>query len=184
MARGWGGTVIAGLVVMGALFLLLLTQRVLEPVDAGVDAPVFALPRLEADRESSSLSLAALRGRVVLLNFWATWCAPCEAEMPSMERLYAALGGHDFELVAISVDSDRADVEAFERRFELSFPILLDPDMTVAIGYQVDRFPESILIDRDGRVVARYVGPRDWDAPEYVDRIRRLIEEGPDDPGR
>ena len=96
--------------------------------------------------------------------------------MPAMENLYRALGSRDFELVAVSVDEDRGTVEEFVGRLGLSFPILLDPEKRVADAYQSHRFPESYLIDRRGVLVTRYIGPRDWDAPAYADRIRRLLE--------
>ena len=96
--------------------------------------------------------------------------------MPAMENLYRALGSRDFELVAVSVDDDRATVEEFVDRLGLTFPVLLDPEKRVADAYQSYRFPESYLIDRDGVLVTRYIGPRDWDAPAYLDRMRRLLE--------
>lgn len=126
--------------------------------------------------DGASLSLGSLRGKVVLLNFWATWCKPCEDEMPAMENLYRAIGDRDFELIAVSVDGDRRVVEEFTARMGLTFPILLDPQKRVADAYQSYRFPESYLIDREGVLVARYIGPREWDAPAYLARIRRLLE--------
>jgi peroxiredoxin len=112
---------------------------------------------------------------VVLLNFWATWCKPCEDEMPAMQRLHRSLAGRPFELLAISVDAGRDEVAAFRERLGLGFPILLDPRKRVAGAYQSFRFPESWLVDADGRLVERYVGPREWDAPEYRERILRLL---------
>ncbi len=147
-----------------------------EPVDRGSPAPAFSLPRLEGE----PLVLAELRGRVVLVNFWATWCKPCEEEMPSMQRLYETHGPAGFELLAVSVDAakDRDEVAAFRERYGLTFPILLDPDQVVSRRYQSFRFPETLLIDREGIVVERYVGPREWDHPAYVERIGRLLEAG------
>jgi thiol-disulfide isomerase/thioredoxin len=119
----------------------------------------------------------------VLVNFWATWCKPCELEMPSMERLHRTLAGQPFTLLAISVDTDAAAVRAFRDRFGLTFPILYAPDGSatkqVAERYDTFRYPESFLIGRDGRVAARFVGPREWDAEGYVERIRRLIAATP-----
>jgi thiol-disulfide isomerase/thioredoxin len=114
----------------------------------------------------------------VLLNFWATWCEPCEREMPAMERLYQALPREDFELIAVAIDGKKEDVRAFQDRYQLSFPILLDLDQGVYAAYQTMGVPESLLIDREGRIVERYVGPREWDAVEYRDRIRELIDGG------
>jgi len=146
------------------------------PVGRGTPAPDFSLPSLSRNQ---MVDLDGLRGKVVLVNFWATWCKPCEDEMPAMERLYQTLSGSGFELIAISVDDDRALVESFASRLGLSFPILLDPDHEAAKAYQTYRFPESLLIGRDGVVVERYIGSKDWDAAAYIARIRRLLAEPP-----
>jgi len=151
---------------------VLLGESVPSPLQRGAAVPEFSLPALDGRHP---VSLAEQRGRVVLVNFWATWCGPCEQEMPAMERLYEQLGGEDFELLAVSVDDSAPEVAAFRDRLALRFPILLDPGAEVARRYQTTGYPESILVDRDGRMVERYVGPREWDAPAYVDRIRRLL---------
>jgi peroxiredoxin len=96
--------------------------------------------------------------------------------MPAMQRLYEELGGPSFELLAISVDEEVSEVERFRDRLGLTFPILLDPDQRAAHAYQTFRFPETLLVDADGSVVERYVGPKEWDAAAYIDRIRRLME--------
>jgi peroxiredoxin len=147
------------------------TDLVAPPIEAGVAAPTFTLPRLDG----AEVALASLRGKVVLVNFWASWCAPCEQEMPAMQRLYGRLAGKGFELLAVSVDEDRDAVVRFRDRLRLSFPILLDPDKRAARAYQSLRYPESFLVDRDGTLVARYIGERDWDADAYVERIERLL---------
>jgi peroxiredoxin len=149
------------------------SERQSAPVGEGHAAPDFRLPALDGAEQS----LSGLRGRVVLLNFWATWCKPCEDEMPAMQRLYGALAGTGFELLAISVDTGDDEVRAFRDRLALRFPILRDPEKQAASAYQTFRFPESWLIGPDGVVVARYVGPREWDAPAYVGRIRKLMAE-------
>ena len=115
----------------------------------------------------------------MLINFWATWCKPCEDEMPAMEELYRMLQPEGFELIAISVDDEEAPVASFREQLGLSFPILMDSEKEVASAYQTHRFPESFLVGRDGVVVERYIGPKDWAAPAYVDRIRRLLGRGP-----
>ncbi len=151
-------------------------------VGRGSPAPAFELRRL---RDDSLVALDALRGRVVLINFWATWCKPCEDEMPAMERLYQALRDDGLELLAVSVDADREEVARFQRRLQLSFPILLDPDQKVARAYQTFRYPESLLVGPDGAVLERFVGPKAWDAASYVERIRRLLATGlPSQPAR
>jgi peroxiredoxin len=176
---------------LGAVYALLGGERTADLLEPGRAAPAFALPVLGASGtdggvEPSRLALDELRGRVVLINFWATWCKPCEDEMPAMERLYRSLGSPGFELVAVSVDTDPEAVRAFRDRLALSFPIVLDPDRGVANAYQAFRFPESWLIDAQGTLVGRFIGPREWDAPAYVRQIRRLLEdagEGPAEAG-
>jgi peroxiredoxin len=171
----FGATAIAITVGTGILLALVFGEAPPDPLRPGVEAPPFALV---ADGDGKRVTLEDFRGRVVLLNFWATWCKACEDEMPAMEHLHRSLKDHGFSLVAVSVDEDREDVLAFRKTLDLTFAILLDPDRSVANAYQTYRFPESFLIDAEGRILARYIGPRDWDAPAYVDRIRRLLARG------
>jgi len=156
------------------LFVVWTAPETPSPVRRGSEAPAFELPSL--DGGVTALSDAA--GQVILVNFWATWCKPCEDEMPAMEKLYRDLGDEGFLLVAISVDDDMEAVKAFQERLNLSFPILLDPGATVAKRYQTYRYPESFLIGPGGNVVERYVGPKPWDDRAYVQRIRKLLAAG------
>jgi peroxiredoxin len=168
-----GPWIIAVSVAAAAAYAIFAGGSTPAPLGRGSPAPDFELQRLDG----GPLALSELRGKVVLVNFWATWCKPCEDEMPAMEQLYRELGTEDFELVAISVDDDRAPVEAFQRSLGLSFPILLDPAKKVSTAYQTFRFPESFLIGRDGIVVERYIGPKEWAAPAYVTRLGRLLQD-------
>jgi peroxiredoxin len=167
------GFALVGLVLAAAVVFALWRsgQGAPDPVGRGTPAPPFTLDRLDG----APVDLAALRGRVVLLNFWATWCQPCEEEMPAMERLYGALRDEGLELLAVSIDDEAEPVERFQERLGLSFPILLDPEKRVASAYQTFRFPETLLIDRRGVIVERYIGGKEWDAPAYRERIRRLL---------
>ncbi len=167
-----GAALIAVGLALGALAIGLGDTRSPDLLRAGVAAPGFRLPVLGG---GDPLALEDLRGKVVLINFWATWCKPCEDEMPAMERLYAGLAGADFELLAVSVDETSAPVEAFRERLGLSFPILLDPERRVSDAYQAYRFPETWLIDGQGTLVARFIGPREWDAPAYRAQIEALL---------
>jgi peroxiredoxin len=171
MSNRAGTIALALLLVAGALWVVFGAERPAGPVGEGHPAPDFRLSALDGGEQS----LSSLRGRVVLLNFWATWCKPCEDEMPAMQRLHETLAGEDFALFAVSVDEGDDEVRAFRDRLALRFPILRDPGKRAAGAYQTFRFPESWLIDREGVVVARYVGPREWDEPVYVERIRKLI---------
>jgi peroxiredoxin len=167
-----GAWLVGTAVVFSAVFAILSGSSAPPPVRNGARAPAFELPRIGG---GASLNLEQLSGKIVLVNFWATWCKPCEDEMPAMERLYQALRGSGFELVAISVDEDEALVDAFVRRLGLSFPVLMDSSQRVAVAYQTFRFPESLLVGRDGVIVDRYIGPKEWDAEAYLSRIRGLL---------
>ena len=168
-----GSWVLAAAVAAGFGFALWTGSSVSDPVGRGSAAPPFSLPERPGPGE---MSLDSLRGEVVLLNFWATWCEPCEREMPEMERLYQRLRPAGLRLVAVSVDDTESVVVEFGRRFALSFDLLWDPEKRVSDAYQAYKYPETLLIDRDGIVVERYVGPREWDSPLYEARLRRLLE--------
>jgi peroxiredoxin len=170
-----GPWLIALAVGAAAAFAILSGPGEPAPVGRGSPAPEFTLERLS---DGAPVTLSDLRGKVVLLNFWATWCKPCGDEMPAMERLYRALRSEGFELLAVSVDQDLDEVGRFRERLGLSFPILLDPQQRVARAYLTFRFPESLLIAPDGVVLERYIGAKEWDAEVYVERIRRLLRAG------
>jgi peroxiredoxin len=170
-----GPWLIAIAVGAAAAFAVLTGPGAPAPVGRGSQAPEFALTRLG---DGEQVSLSDFHGRVILINFWATWCKTCEEEMPAMERLYRELRDEGFELLAISVDEGKEEVDRFRTRLGLSFPILLDPDKQAARAYQTFRFPESLLVDRDGVVLERYIGAKEWDAGAYVERIRRLLRGG------
>ena len=171
----WAGWIVGGLALAVAALLISLGETVPPPLTRGVAAPDFEVPALST---GTPISLEGLRGQVVLVNFWATWCKPCEDEMPAMERLYRRLQPAGFELLAVSVDDDPAVVEQFRDRLGVSFPIAMDSSQEVSRLYQTTGYPESLLIDREGRVVERYIGPKDWDFGIYVERIQKLLESG------
>jgi peroxiredoxin len=139
---------------------------------AGSAVPGFTLPALNGP----SVDLASLRGRVVVLNFWATWCPPCVAEMPSLERLHRALGAKGLAVLGVSVDQDEQTLRDFVKRAGVSFPILRDPDAHVAREYRTTGYPETFLIDGSGTILRVYVGPVEWDTPEVLDYLRGLLE--------
>jgi thiol-disulfide isomerase/thioredoxin len=151
------------------------------PVIAGEDAPGYNVLSLAGEE----VSLDDFRGRVVLLNIWATWCAPCKEEMPSMQRLYEELEGTDFEILAVSVDAPFGEVDAFGRaggnldaftaEMGLTFPIFQDPSGGIQRAYQTTGVPESFVVGRDGIIYKKLAGPTDWDAPVNVELIRRLL---------
>ena len=145
------------------------------PVAAGEKAAAFKLTDLQGD----SVSMADLRGKVVFLNIWATWCAPCREEMPSMEKLYERLhGDKDFVMLAVSQDtSSRDEVVAYVKKHGYHFDVLLDPKNAVAEAYNVSGVPETFIIDREGRIVAHHSGAFDWSQPAIRDALEELLKD-------
>ncbi len=139
----------------------------------GYRAPNFRLMNLEGEE----ISLAKLKGKVVFINFWATWCVPCKIEMPSMQALYDQYKEDGFEVLAISNDFKGAEVvEPFVTEMGLTYPILLDSDLKVNTKYLIRSVPTSIIVGRDGVITHILVGARNWDAPEAQDLIKKLLK--------
>jgi peroxiredoxin len=128
----------------------------------------FALPAFDG----GTFRLAEQRGKVVLVNFWATWCPPCLEEMPAMERLWRKHKDAGFVLVAVSVDSDPRKVTPFVNEHKLTFPIAFDAKMAIAERYGVRALPSSFIVGRDGTLAGLALGPRHWDGKAS----HRLIE--------
>jgi thiol-disulfide isomerase/thioredoxin len=138
----------------------------------------FPAPNFTArDLEGRTVRLSDLRGKVVFLNLWATWCAPCREEMPSMEVLQRDLGGEDFVVLAVSEDQGGAAVvKPYVAEFGFTFPVLLSPAGEVGRKYGITGYPETFLIDKSGQVVMHYVGPRNWADNGVRAMLRHLIE--------
>ena len=132
-----------------------------------VAAPDFTTEDAAGNRVSSR----SFRGRVVLLNFWATWCPPCRLEMPSMERLYGEFREQGLEIVAVNFMEPRELVQDFARERKLTYPMLLDPRSEIAEMYGVMRLPETVVIGRGGEVIAKATGYKDW----YKEDVRELV---------
>jgi peroxiredoxin len=141
-----------------------------------VVAPDFSL----RDLDGNMRDLASFRGRVVLLNFWATWCPPCQTELVSMEGLYEAYKDHGFEVVAISSDVQGAEVvQPFATQLHLSFTTLLDATGQVTRLYGVTSLPTTYLLDRQGRLVTVAIGGHDWAKTDARALITSLLDDGP-----
>ncbi len=135
-------------------------------------APGFTLQDLEGKEQP----LAQWRGKLIMLNFWATWCGPCRAEMPGMERLWQHYRDKDLVVIAVSVDEGMVRrVAKFVEILKLSYPILLDAEGVVSDHYQVSALPHSFLIGGDGELIASIVGEREWDSPEAYALIESLL---------
>ena len=166
------GLAMAG-VFVAALVIRLMPQIAL--VGIGSPAPEFHAIDLHTGRPAR---LADYRGKVLLLNLWATWCQPCRIEMPAMERLSRRFTGTDFHVVAVSVDKDDSTVvSAFARQLGLTFDILHDQSGKIQELYQTTGVPESFVIDRDGVIVKKVMGAIEWDSPVNDVLIRRLLDD-------
>lgn len=139
----------------------------------GEPAPNFHL----RDMKGQMVSLSDLRGKVVLLNFWATWCGPCRIEMPAMEQLYRTYPRKDFEILAVSTDPQGAAVtRPFQQEMGLTFPILHDAEYRIGLLYGARTLPMTFMVDRQGIVRQQIFGARDWAAPEAHQLIQVLLK--------
>jgi thiol-disulfide isomerase/thioredoxin len=142
---------------------------------ASTPAPALAAQDLQGAQQT----LAGYRGKVVLLNFWASWCPPCLREMPSLERLRVKMSGRPLEIVALDSAETAEDVNAYLSRMKLGFPILLDPDGSNTRRWKVFALPTSFLLDAEGRVRYVLTGPTEWDEGEALQVIEALLAELP-----
>ena len=180
-----GSNLIAVLVVLAAvtvvLFFILSQKQRFTPVVAGNKAPDFTLP----DLKGNPVSLNGFKGKVVFLNFWATWCKPCEEEMPSMQILYNELKSQNqpFEIVAVSIDSEGPEVvQKFIERYNITFTVLHDRNGRIKDTYKTTGVPETFIIDQSGIIAEKVWGPRDWRTRDSVKTIMDLLENGPTPP--
>ena len=134
-------------------------------------APDFTLERLD---EEGELTLSALRDRVVVLNFWASWCIPCKEEAPFLETVWRDDRSRGLVVVGVDAKDFRRDARAFMRRFDLTFPVVYDGPGTTLAGYGVTGFPETFVLDREGKVVEAFVGA--VNADEDRARLRAAID--------
>jgi peroxiredoxin len=129
-----------------------------------------------SDLSGKKVSLSQYRGKLVFLNFWATWCPPCRAEMPAMERLYQKLKGQGLVVLAVDLQEDAKSVQKFVDEHKLTFPILLDSDGRVGATYGARSIPTTYIIGRDGGALGGTVGGREWDSPEMIGFFTRLLQ--------
>jgi len=149
------------------------TSEPVKLVGAGDVAPDFQLE----DTDGKQVTLSDLRGKVVLLNLWATWCPPCKEEMPSMEELNTLMAGRDFIMLAVNVEENgRTVVPEFLENTPYTFPILYDDKGVVQDLYGSVKFPESFIINKDGTIAEKVVGPLDWASPKVIDYFNALTK--------
>ena len=163
--------------LMGALigfgFAVLPAGALAADIAPGADAPGFQL--------NSSLgkpvSLSDLKGQVVLINFWASWCGPCRQEMPILNQLFQSYQAAGFTLIGVNVEPNAADAQKFLKATPVSFPILFDPTSAVSMLYQVSGMPSTVIVDRNGKIRYVHHGYKPGDEGEYLNQIRALTQE-------
>jgi len=139
----------------------------------GRTTPDFQLMDLEGRR----IQLSAYRGKIVVLNFWATWCAPCVEEMPSLNRFQETFAPQGVVVLAVSVDEDEQALKKFAADYQLKMIIARDPDRRVSAGYQTFKYPETFVLDRQGRLVRKLIGAADWANPRITSFFQPLVSQ-------
>lgn len=182
MKRQWFSVGMVIALLLGLVGIGWLNRDKLMMVEVGSAAPDYEA----MDLDGGATRIRDLRGEVVLLNVWATWCPPCKEEMPSMQRLHADLGPQGLRIIAVSVDADfglmdrlgswGGDVPAFAREMGLTFPIWRDPSGGIQQAYWVRALPETFAINREGKIVKKWQGAVDWDSDAPRHLLERLLE--------
>jgi peroxiredoxin len=163
------------LAILGLALVAVTPALAADPApELGRSAPGFTLP----DLAGTQVRLADYQGKkAVLINFWATWCAPCREEMPALETLARELGPRGLTVVGVNFKESRRAVEAFRKALGLGFPMLLDGDGRVSVAYQVFALPVTVLVDRRGMLAGTVLGVRDWVGPDARAYLGRLLVE-------
>jgi len=188
MARASSGAIVAALLVLAAHVgrpagpaSMAWAVAAHYPPEALLVQPVHASPPDLGfkDLDGRDVGLEAFRGRVVLLNFWATWCVPCREEMPALERLQRAYGDKGLVVVTVNFKETAVKARAFLEEFRATGPALLDPLGSAATRLRVIGLPATFLVDRDGRVTWKALGERDWDSPPAREYFSRILAPAP-----
>ena len=160
---------------LGMTVLPLPVTPAMQALDTRLPAPEFSL----SDLDGRQYSLAGLRGKVVVINFWATWCPPCRGELPSLQRLWQKYRDDEFQLLAISVDENLDELNRFVAQFGkgFTFPILTDPGLAAARYWPLKGLPATFVIDKNGQVTHIVHGPRQWDSPVIYELLTPLLNE-------
>jgi peroxiredoxin len=158
-------------------FIFLTAMGAYSPADSDKSPPAIekAADFSLKDPRGAVVSLSSMRGKVVLLNFWATWCPPCISEMPSLNKLYQELRPRGFEVVAVSLDKSAENVREFISKKGFKFLVLIDESNTVSKRYKVFSTPTTFLIDRKGNIVERFYGEYDWQDRDIRAKIEKLF---------
>lgn len=175
--RGRAVVIVAAIAILLAAFgTVWLQSSKYEPLTVGKTAPDFALP----DLGDKTVRLSDYRGKVVFLNFWATWCQPCREEMPSMEVLHQTFQKDGLVVLAVSIDrvTTKKDIPPFIKSMSLTFPVLVDSWGQTDKSYKLMGVPETYIIDQEGVLREKVIGPRDWTVLSNLSVVRSLLKSG------
>jgi peroxiredoxin len=146
--------------------------------ELSISEPMTELAAIDFSAESldgEMVNLFDFKGKVIFLNFWATWCGPCKAEVKDIDKLWDTLKDEDFVVIAVDLREKRKKVRAFMEEYGIDFPVYLDPSGRISSMYSVGGIPTTYIIDPDGNVVGRAIGPRDWGGEESIEFMRSLM---------
>jgi DsbE subfamily thiol:disulfide oxidoreductase len=161
------------LILAGCLALFITACGEKPVATVGKQAPDFDT----LDLDGKVWSLSKLKGKVVFVNFWATWCSPCREEMPSMQKLYTKLPKDKFEMIALFNNDKKPAVRNFVSQLGLTFPILSDEHNFAGTKYGLTGLPETFIVDKQGVIREKIIGPAKWDSPENVEMLMRYINQ-------
>ena len=167
------------LLIMASLWLAMAVASAAEKADQTLTAVEGRPPAPELsllDLEGARHHMGDYRGRVVIVNFWATWCPPCREEMPSMQRAYEKLREEGIEMLAVNIGEDEDTIFAFTADYPVEFPLLMDLDSTTIQSWPVKGLPTTFVVDPQGRLAYRAIGGREWDDPGLLSTVRGLKE--------
>ncbi len=159
-----------GLVLAAVSGNSLAAKQSLTPVAGKPPAPAFSLK----DMDGETHRLSDFRGKAVIVNFWATWCPPCRAELPSMNRAWTNLKNDDVVMIAINVGEDEDTIFSFMGDYPIDFLTLMDQDSRVIGNWPVKGLPTTFVVDPQGQLIYRAIGSREWDDPNLLEMVRQL----------
>ncbi|MCD6527533.1 MAG: TlpA family protein disulfide reductase [Desulfuromonas sp.] len=167
---------VGAVLVVAIIFFGQASQQTTNKVSPSSASGMMAADFQLKDLHGQELTLSSLRGKVVVLNFWATWCPPCREEMPSMEKLHHLMQGQPFVLLAVNIEENGPQaVRSFLQTHHVTFPILFDQSAEVRKRYGVSKYPETFIINPEGEIVEKVVGAMDWSQPRVLQYLKNLL---------